>query len=166
MDSWAGESSGVAVTTLQLSGPELGDHGDQDSQLEVHSEEASTGDQMLYYLFMNKACTPFAAAQGIAFAFGRTSNTDECGMGENTGRRSESEMLHEAATLACIEKCVRRGSTGIFDRLVFECNTWLKTQHPYRKRRNSSACVGFRGIGQSVDVEQSLPETTAWRENV
>ena len=42
-----------------------------------------------------KACAPFAAAEGIAIAFGRMSSTDECGSGEITGRRSEFEMLHQ-----------------------------------------------------------------------
>ena len=41
------------------------------------------------------ACAPFAAAEGISIAFGRMSSTDECGSGENTGRRSEFEMLHQ-----------------------------------------------------------------------
>ena len=43
----------------------------------------------------NKACAPFAAAESIAIAFGRMSSTNECGSGENTGKRSEFEMLHQ-----------------------------------------------------------------------
>ena len=48
-----------------------------------------------YSKTLNKACAPFAAAEGIAIAFGRMSSTDECGSGEITGRRSEFEMLHQ-----------------------------------------------------------------------
>ena len=44
----------------------------------------------------SETCAPLAAAaEGISFAFGRMSSTDECGSGENTGRRSEFEMLHQ-----------------------------------------------------------------------
>ena len=50
---------------------------------------------LLLLLLLLLACAPFVAAEGISIAFGRVSSTDECGSGENTGRRSEFEMLHQ-----------------------------------------------------------------------
>ena len=52
----------------------------------------------------NKACAPFAAAQGIAFVFGRTSNTEECRIAENTGRRGDFVMLQTIARCENVQK--------------------------------------------------------------
>ena len=41
----------------------------------------------------------------------------------------------------------------LFYTFVFKCQAWLKTQHPYRKSRNSSVCVRFRDIGKSVEFQ-------------
>ena len=81
--------------------------------------------------------------------------------------------VSKVAALACMEKCGRRGLKGILYRFVFRCKTWLKTQHPYRKGRNSSACVGFRDIGTEVFFQHSVSgrakrrakmcKTTRWR---
>ena len=67
----------------------------------------------------------------------------------------KSCVASKVASLACMEKCGRRGLKGILYRFVFRCKTWFKTQHPYRKGRNSSACVGFRDIGTEVFFQHS-----------
>ena len=81
--------------------------------------------------------------------------------------------VSKVAALACMEKCGRRGLKGILYRFVFRCKTWFKTQHPYRKGRNSSACSGFRDIDTEVFFQHRVSgraqrrakmcKTTRWR---
>ena len=122
---------------------------------------------------LNKERAPFAAAQGISIVFGRLSSTHEDGSGENAGRRSKIVCCIKSGGTGMQGKCGRRGLKGILYRFVFRCKTWFKTQHPYRKGRNSSACVGFRDIGTEVFFQHSVSgraqcrakmcKTTRWR---
>ena len=113
------------------------------------------------------------AAQGISIVFGRLSSTHADGSGENAGRRSKIVCCIKSGGTGMQGQCGRRGLKGILYRFVFRCKTWFKTQHPYRKGRNSSACVGFRDIGTEVFFQHSVSgrakrrakmcKTTRWR---